>query len=94
MKLEKAKYLDVILYSKEQIEKEDEAMGNKEKIKEDYEYGIISIKPQDVDYETPMIPITMMRNALGTDQGGSGVSLDRKKYIESVAFWSIHSMVK
>ena len=28
-------------------------------------WGIISIKPQMVDYELPMNPITMMRNALG-----------------------------
>ena len=33
----------------------------------DYDYAIISIKPQDVDYELPMQPITMMRNALGKD---------------------------
>ena len=33
----------------------------------DYDYGIVSIKPQDVDYECPMQPITAMRNALGKD---------------------------
>jgi len=27
--------------------------------------GLISIKAQTVDYEIPMNPITMMRNALG-----------------------------
>jgi hypothetical protein len=27
--------------------------------------------------ETPMEPITMMRNALGKTEGGSGVPLDR-----------------
>ena len=31
-----------------------------------------------------MEPITMMRNALGKDQGGSGVSMDIKKYAQSV----------
>eukprot|EP00826_Nyctotherus_ovalis_P002248 TRINITY_DN10431_c0_g3_i3.p1 TRINITY_DN10431_c0_g3~~TRINITY_DN10431_c0_g3_i3.p1 ORF type:complete len:183 (-),score=44.02 TRINITY_DN10431_c0_g3_i3:91-639(-) len=93
VKLEKAKFLDVILYSKEQIDKEDKAMGRKEDT-EEYEYGIISIKPQDVDYEIPMIPITMMRNALGAEHGGSGVPLEREKYLESVAFWSSHATVK
>ena len=30
----------------------------------------------------------MMRNALGPEEGGSGVKLDRNKYLESVKFWS------
>ena len=42
----------------------------------DYDYGIVSVKPQDADYETPMQPITMMRNALGKAEGGSGVPID------------------
>jgi hypothetical protein len=50
----------------------------------EYDYGIISVKPSDVQYETPMDPITMMRNALGKEHGGSGVELDRAKYMESV----------
>ena len=33
----------------------------------DYDYGIVSIKPQDVENECPMNPITAMRNALGKD---------------------------
>ena len=31
--------------------------------------GLISIKAQTVDYEIPMNPITMMRNALGKANG-------------------------
>lgn len=31
----------------------------------EYDFGIVSIKPSDVPYETPMDPITMMRNSLG-----------------------------
>jgi hypothetical protein len=34
-----------------------------------------------------MAPITMMRNALGVEEGGSGVPLDREAYQRSVAFW-------
>ena len=61
-----AKYLDLILYSKEQVQKENEAMGNKDPNAHlDYDFGIVSIKPSDVPYETPMDPITIMRNALG-----------------------------
>ena len=72
-----ADYLDIILYSKEQIIKENEAMGSVDKnIDVPYDYGIISIKAQDVDYECPMQPITAMRNSLGKEYGGSGVPLD------------------
>jgi hypothetical protein len=42
---------------------------------------------QDEDFETPMQPITMMRNALGKEEGGSGVPLDREKYMKSVNYW-------
>jgi hypothetical protein len=38
-----------------------------------------------------MAPITMMRNALGVEQGGSGVSLDPDAYRRSVAFWSVNA---
>jgi hypothetical protein len=41
--------------------------------------------------ETPMAPITMMRNALGVEEGGSGVALDRGAYLRSVEFWSTHA---
>lgn len=86
-----AKYLDIILYSKEQIVKEKIAMkeadlNQTEAI--DFDYAIISIKPQDTDYELPMTPITMMRNALGITEGGSGILLDRKAYLASVDYWS------
>ncbi len=52
------------------------------------------MKGQLCDYELPMQPITMMRNALGKDQGGSGVPLDANKYRDSVAFWSKHVAIK
>lgn len=52
------------------------------------------MKGQLCDYELPMQPITMMRNALGKDQGGSGVSLDREKYMESVKFWKENVSIK
>ncbi|CAB9515821.1 Protein of unknown function (DUF3228) [Seminavis robusta] len=87
-----AKYLDLILYSREQINKENESMG-KEKDPETAPWGIVSIKAQDVDYELPMTPITAMRNALGKDQGGSGVNLDREKYMEAVNYWKDHANV-
>ena len=60
------KMLDIILYSREQLIKERDAMASKQEAKPDMPdapWGIISIKAQDEDHELPMQPITMMRNA-------------------------------
>ena len=85
---QKAMFLDIILYSKAQITLENAATGVDDVHgAEDYEYGIVSVKGQDVDFEQPMQPITMMRNALGKEYGGSGVPLDLDKYRASVEFW-------
>lgn len=92
-----AKYIDLILYSREQIEKENAAMGKEggggEEKKEKAPWGIVSIKAQDVDHELPMTPITAMRNALGKDQGGSGVDLVRESYMEAYEYWNGHANV-
>ena len=58
------------------------------------EWGIISIKAQDESHEVPMQPITMMRNALGKEEGGSGVPMNRAKYEESVAYWKDHVTIQ
>jgi hypothetical protein len=55
-------------------------------------WGIVSIKAQDVDYEIPMTPITAMRNALGKDEGGSGVPIDRESYMEAYRFWDTRKL--
>eukprot|EP00003_Mantamonas_plastica_P015993 TRINITY_DN26834_c0_g1_i1.p1 TRINITY_DN26834_c0_g1~~TRINITY_DN26834_c0_g1_i1.p1 ORF type:complete len:220 (+),score=76.24 TRINITY_DN26834_c0_g1_i1:19-678(+) len=82
-----AKWLDIILYSREQIILENKAMGEEPETEESAPWGVISVKAQSVNHELPMNPITMMRNALGVEEGGSGVSLTREKYVESVDFW-------
>ena len=92
-KIPDAKYLDLILYSKDQIISEMGEMKFEEKEiealqKKDFDWGIISIKPLNVDHEIPFVPITIMRNALGKNEGGSGVPIDRKKYMDGVVFWS------
>lgn len=90
-----AKYLDIILYSRDQIRKESEATGKTiDPNQNDAPWGIISIKAQNVDYELPMTPITMMRNALGKEEGGSGVPLKRNDYIKAVEFWKTHATIK
>eukprot|EP00162_Nutomonas_longa_P022358 comp5474_c0_seq1/m.4744 comp5474_c0_seq1/g.4744 ORF comp5474_c0_seq1/g.4744 comp5474_c0_seq1/m.4744 type:complete len:198 (-) comp5474_c0_seq1:54-647(-) len=86
-----AKYLDLILYSREQCEKESEAMKDAEPISPE-PWRIISIKTQNEDFETPMNPITMMRNAL-ISEGGSGVPIDREQYMAAVKYWENHAVL-
>ncbi|QDZ18741.1 DUF3228 domain-containing protein [Chloropicon primus] len=93
-----AKMLDVILYSRKQIIAERVAQGDKEEDVDaelpQVDWGIISIKAQDEDHEIPMQPITMMRNALGKEEGGSGVPMDRDKYEASVKYWDSHATIQ
>ena len=87
-----AKYLDLILYSREQIQKENESMG-KEPSGETAPWGVVSIKAQDINAELPMTPITAWRNALGKEHGGSGIDIDREKYMEAFNYWKNHANV-
>jgi hypothetical protein len=41
--------------------------------------------------EIPMAPITMLRNALGVAEGGSGVPLEREAYRRAVEYWNTHA---
>ena len=82
-----AEWLDVILYNKEQLEKEGALIGK------NYDYGIVSINGVPTPEETPMLPMTMLRNALGISYGGSGVSLDVKAYLEAVEYWNKYAIV-
>ena len=63
-----AAYLIVILYDREQLLKEGTPI--------DADWGVVGCMYTATAEETPMAPITMMRNALGTAEGGSGVALD------------------
>ncbi|RLN32320.1 hypothetical protein BBJ28_00009942 [Nothophytophthora sp. Chile5] len=90
-----AEFLDIILYSREQIIKENAAVDvPADPSHGDAPWGIVSIKAQDVAFELPMKPITMMRNAVGEEQGGSGVSIDREQYLQSVEYWRNHAVIK
>jgi len=88
-----AKYLDVILYSFDQVQKENESMGRQDP-NSNYDWGVVSIKPQDVDFELPMQPITVMRNALGKEEGGSGIPLNREAYLRSVEYWKDKAIIR
>ncbi len=74
-----ADYLIAILYSREQMAKEGTPI--------DADWGIVGCLYTMMPEETPMTPITMMRNALGVQEGGSDVPIDRAAYRRSVAFW-------
>lgn len=91
-----AAYLDIILYSRDQLEREYAALpveGRNASMLPPAPWGIISIKSQDEAFETPMTPITMMRNALGREEGGSGVPLNRESYEASAAYWETHAAI-
>src|SRR6185437_5977209 len=74
-----ANWLAVILYSRAQLAKEGEPIAA--------EWGIVGCLYTMEPEEIPMAPITMLRNALGVEEGGSGVPLDREAHRRSVAFW-------
>ena len=78
-----ANYLVPILYSREQMAKEGTPV--------DADWGIVGCLYTREPDEIPMVPITMMRNALGVEEGGSGVPMDRAAYRRSVEFWSRHA---
>lgn len=78
-----AEYLIAILYDREQMAKEGTPY--------DTDWGIVGCLYTMTPEETPMTPITMLRNALGVDEGGSGVPIDREAYRRAVAFWDRHA---
>ncbi len=78
-----AAYLIVILYDRDQMAKEGTPI--------DADWGVVGCMYTSEPAEIPMAPITMLRNALGVDEGGSGVAIDRDAYQRSVAFWRAHA---
>src|SRR5688572_10954007 len=74
-----AGYFVVILYSREQLASERAPIQA--------DWGVVGCLYTAKPEEIPMAPITMLRNALGVEGGGSGVPLDREAYRRSVAFW-------
>jgi hypothetical protein len=87
-----ANYLILVCYSKDQINAEAIEEFGWKSFKA--EWGVVAILGQMVGYEEPMKPVTMMRNALGKSEGGSGVPVDPEKYQTAVDFWSEHATVK
>ena len=99
----KADWLVLVLYSKEQVDKEgritegeqgEHGDTNEKYIPLDANWGIVAILGQSHYNEEPMKPETMLRNALGVEEGGSGVVLNKEAYLKSVDFWSNNATVK
>jgi hypothetical protein len=78
-----AGYLIVILYDRAQLAREGTRIGA--------DWGVVGCMYTMEPVETPMAPVTMLRNALGVEEGGSGVPIDRDAYRRSVEFWRAHA---
>lgn len=89
----RAEWLDVILYSHDQLLAEARDYPEEQPVP-DCDWGIVSIIGVLEPVEPPMPPITQMRNALGRQEGGSGVPLDVEAYDRAVAFWERHAAVR
>eukprot|EP00040_Diaphanoeca_grandis_P029424 m.172363 g.172363 ORF g.172363 m.172363 type:complete len:293 (+) comp31683_c0_seq2:325-1203(+) len=95
--IEKAKYLQVTMYSAEYILRDSlqrgKGIGNCGDIA-NANWGVISIKGVNEKREVPMTPASMMKGALPRECGGLGVTLNMAKYRESIQYWETHVTVR
>lgn len=90
-----ASHLGIVFYSKEQLQKEfDEGPKDSGEAPPQEEWGVILVMGVAEPEETPMNPMTMLRNSLGVGEGGSGVPMDKDAYMKSVAYWETHAVIK
>ena len=86
IKPQTAHYIHLILYSRKQMEKEKDPICK--------DWGVVAVNASMSLEVEPMKPITAMRNALGVKEGGSGVAIDKKRYKESVNYWSKYVLLR
>ncbi len=72
-----------ILDSREQLVKAGTAI--------DPDWGVVGCTHASKPEEIPMVPITVMGNALGLMEGGSGVPQDHAARPRGLAFWGAHA---
>jgi hypothetical protein len=89
----RAEWLDVILYSHAQLMAEAADYPDEQPVPP-CDWGIVSIIGVLEPVEPPMPPITHWRNALGREEGGSGVAIDGQAYARGVEFWDTHASVR
>lgn len=80
-----AEYLVLILYSAEQIEKEGETIEG--------DWGIVGMQAVMTPVVEPMTPYTMIRNAMGIEEGGNGEKIDRDYLIKAAQYWEEHAII-
>ncbi len=80
-------HVDLILYTREQLEKEKEKHTGSD-------YDLISVNAEISEKGAPITPETMRRNIKGPDSGGSGHQHTKKEIAHSEDFWKDHALIK
>lgn len=80
-------HVDIILYTKEQLDKEGEKNTGSD-------FDIISINAEISEKGAPIAPVTMRRNIKGPASGGSGHQHTEEEIGESEKFWEQHALIK
>jgi len=95
-----AKYVVCVLYTREQLLKEFNAkpvpegtVATEFYLPESVKYGIVAVMGTLEPEPDPLVPVTIMRNSLGTEEGGNGAKINKEVYAKSVNFWNTHIMV-
>ena len=82
-----AEWLDVVVYTRKHL-------FEKEGIEISSDFGIVNIAAHMTEEESPMVPSTVVRNALGTASGGNGARFDLKTNEAGADYWSRMVAVK
>ena len=91
-----ANYIVLVLCSKEQLQKEfkPKEEGQDFYFDDNVEWGVVSIMGTMEPKPDPLVPITIMRNALGIKEGGNSMPINIIEYNKSVEFWRNYILVK
>lgn len=91
-----ANYIVLVLYSREQLQKEfkPKEEGQEFYFDDNVEWGVVSIMGTMEPKPDPLVPITIMRNALGVEEGGNSMPINIIEYNKSVEFWRNYILVK